>query len=68
MTTNLDKRIEEAVNKATDAFWAEIARHFPEATSGDIDAGAVFELRRAGMKVTREWVQHNVPQEAKQDF
>ncbi len=40
-----EARLEEAVEKALDAFWASVVESYPEITTGDLDAmteGAMY--------------------------
>ena len=52
----LSERVEKAIEEARDAFWASIAKSFPEATTGDSLAGN-FDVSLP----VEEWVTFNVP-------
>ena len=56
-----EARIEEAVEKASFAFWAAFAAEFPEITTGDLTPGASFGFDQAVMSAAREWVEVNSP-------
>ncbi len=53
------KRIEEAVANAQLAFWAEIAKSFPEATTGDFPVEAEIALDRAMLDAATTWCGFN---------
>jgi hypothetical protein len=60
----LDKlrdRINKAVEKADLAFWAEIAKAFPEAKSGDFPPDATFAWNRARDEAVYWWLIWNHP-------
>lgn len=56
-----EKRFKKALEKATDAFWLAFANEFPEATTGDMNPGAVFAFDRAAEEATAHWLSMNVP-------
>ncbi len=55
-----NERIEEAVEDGAKAFWAIIAKRFPEATSGDFPPDAELALTTALEKAVRVWLDFNV--------
>jgi hypothetical protein len=55
-----DARIKSAVREGEDAFWAAVAKEFPEATSGDLDPGMVMSLTQTMERVIRAWVDYNI--------
>ena len=55
-----EDRIEKAISKGEDAFWAAVTTQFPEATTGDLSPDMVFTLRRTMERAIREWVDANV--------
>lgn len=55
-----EDRIEKALDKGEDAFWAAIAAQFPEAATGDLSPDMVLTLRRTMERAVREWVNANV--------
>jgi hypothetical protein len=55
-----EDRIEKALDKGEDAFWAAIAAQFPEAVTGDLSPDMVLTLRRTMERAVREWVNANV--------
>lgn len=57
----LAKRIERAREDAIFAFWAEIAKHFPEATGGDLDPHSVFYFDEMADDLIEEWTATNIP-------
>lgn len=59
----IKERIIEAREDAIFAFWAEVAKHFPEATSGDLDVFSVFRFDEEANKVIEEWTASNLPRE-----
>jgi hypothetical protein len=56
------KSIEQAVEKAQDAFWAEVARAFPEVTTGDFGPGETFAIQQAMEDAVSAWLAWNHPQ------
>lgn len=54
------KRIEQVVEKAQLAFWDEVARYFPDDSSGDFPPDATFELDAALEKAVALWIDLNV--------
>ena len=70
MNKELEKRIEDAVQDAEFEFWAEIAKKFPEATSGDLDPFTVCKMFLANVDVVKQWVTYNtnlVPDEEEEE-
>lgn len=57
----LRKRIEKAVEDADLAFWAEIAKAFPQATSGDFPPDATFAWNMARDQAVYTWLMWNYP-------
>lgn len=55
------ERIREATEGAMEAFWAVIARKFPEASTGDLDPAASTAFDDAVDNVVWAWVEANVP-------
>jgi hypothetical protein len=54
-----NQRIETALNKGEDAFWAAVADQFPEITTGDLSPDAAFALTRAMESAILAWVEAN---------
>jgi len=54
-----EQRIANAVQIASDAFWGEIAKAFPEVKTGDFPAEAVVKLEVANTKAVKLWVELN---------
>jgi len=53
--------VETVADNAEQAFWAEVAKSFPEAKSGDLDPMAVTRFSKAAQEAVRAWVEWNVP-------
>ncbi|MFG1872112.1 hypothetical protein [Micromonospora arborensis] len=56
------KRLAEAVEAAGEAFWAEIAKHFPEVTSGDFGPDETITFERAQHAAVSLWLYYNAPE------
>ena len=54
-------RITKAREDAIFAFWAEVAKHFPEAESGDLDPHSVFYFDEMADDLIEEWTASNLP-------
>lgn len=54
-------RIEKAVEDADMAFWAEIAKAFPEVKSGDFPPDATFKWRLELLDAVLTWLTYNHP-------
>jgi hypothetical protein len=59
----MSKRLEEAVDAAWDAFWIEMARHYPECKTGDLSPLTTSNFDHACRKAAEEWVELNSPKE-----
>lgn len=59
-TQGIEQRIEQVVEAAQDAFWAEMQKHFPTAKTGDfsVDAACVFD--EACKTAIRRWLSSNL--------
>ena len=55
------KRIKDAVHEADDAFWAVIAKAFPECKTGDFDPMATFKFTAAQEYAVTTWLEANRP-------
>jgi hypothetical protein len=53
------ERIEAAVKRADEAFWAEVAAAFPEANTGDLSVEETLDLTVAERKVIGSWLRWN---------
>lgn len=62
---DLRKRTEEAIEKADLAFWAEIAKSFPEATGGDFPPDVNFAWNQARDGAVYWWLVYNHPEVAR---
>lgn len=56
---DVDKRFNEAVENAQMAFWAEIAKAFPEIKSGDLSPHTDIQFTRNVEQVTAIWLRSN---------
>lgn len=65
--SDLPNRIHQAVAAAQDAFWEELAEHFPEATHGDFPPDAQLAFDEACMTAATIWVEGNLPSDKKSD-
>lgn len=54
-----DHRADLAATFAERAFWAAVAKEFPEIKSGDFPPNATVEFERACNAAVREWLLHN---------
>jgi hypothetical protein len=61
-----DERITAAVEDGAEAFWAVIAKQFPEATSGDFPPDAEYALTKALEEAVRVWLDANVESDDEQ--
>lgn len=59
--TEWDQAIEKAVQDGEFAFWAEIIKHFPEATSGDFDPILSMEMGMNLKGYLSHWLEWNHP-------
>jgi len=53
--------IQVLIDEALTAFWDVIARHYPQAESGDLSPWATIKLTLAAENAVEEWVANNVP-------
>lgn len=51
-----ENRLHDAVEKAQDAFWEQIANAYPEITSGDFSPSDTFAIQEAMTNAARAWV------------
>ena len=58
-----DARVKAALQMGEDAFWAAVAKEFPEATSGDLDPAITVALTQTMERAIRAWVEYNVTPE-----
>lgn len=58
-----DRKLNEVVADALEAFWAKIAESYPAAKTGDLPPEVVFELDQAAEKAVEVWVDWNVPKQ-----
>jgi hypothetical protein len=55
-----DRDLEALVEKATDAFWDVVVRHYPDAESGDLSPERTIAFHALSGEVIREWIRNNV--------
>ncbi|CAK1331633.1 MULTISPECIES: hypothetical protein [Burkholderia] len=58
---NIQKQIEEVAEQAQLAFWAEVAKSFPEVKSGDLPVQAVLQFNKACEQAVAVWLKSNHP-------
>lgn len=54
-------RIDEAVERAVEAFWQEVSAYFDDAEDGGLSPGDDIEFHDAALRIARIWVMWNVP-------
>lgn len=57
-----EKRVEEAAEEASMAFWSAVADQFPEIKTGDLPPDAADDFRRAARAVIERWLEVNAPE------
>lgn len=55
------KKISDATHDALQAFWAEIAKTFPQVPSGDLDPMTVVMFDEHAFDVVLQWLANNLP-------
>lgn len=58
-TTELDARIEEAIQKAIESFWGSVVQSFPESEGGDFDPMYEGVMYQQATDWLRHWVELN---------
>jgi hypothetical protein len=58
----MEERITNALENARLAFWAEVAKSFPETDTGDFPPDAQLAFDEATDRAVRSWVRWNVPE------
>lgn len=58
---DIKKKVEEAAEKTQEAFWAEVARNFPDIKTGDMPIQAVFQFNKDCEQAVGIWVKSNHP-------
>lgn len=53
--------LSNAVQEATDAFWASIAQSYPHIKTGDLDPGSASAFEELAEKTARSWLSFNEP-------
>jgi hypothetical protein len=59
--TEWEQAIEKAVQDGEFAFWKQIVKHFPEATSGDFDPILSMEMDQRLQGYLSHWLDWNHP-------
>lgn len=55
------KRIDDAIQNAEDAFWAQLVKDFPEVKTGDFPPCATMDFVDAVRTAARAWLLWNHP-------
>ncbi len=58
---DIKNQVEEVAEKAQQAFWAEVAKNFPEISTGDMPIQAVFQFNQQCEEAVAIWVKSNHP-------
>jgi len=58
----LIKRLYKAAHRASEAFWAEVAKAFPECTTGDFAPDQSIAWEMAVVDAVSGWVHNNLPE------
>ncbi|ANJ73101.1 MULTISPECIES: hypothetical protein [Burkholderiaceae] len=58
---DIKKQVEEVAEKAQQAFWDEVAKNFPEISTGDMPIQAVFQFNKECEEAVGIWVKSNHP-------
>lgn len=59
---NKENRVKETLEQASTAFWAVVAKNFPEAKYGDFPPEMQVQLDQMMEKSIRVWLDYNVQQ------
>lgn len=62
-TLTKEPRFEDALEAAAGAFWAEVAKHYPEITTGDMSPQEVFFSYNAQKRMLSSWLESNMPEQ-----
>jgi len=57
----MNEKIKRAARDAENQFWAEIVRHFPEVTTGDLDPLTTHNFEQSCKEVVKAWLRSNHP-------
>ena len=60
-TTDLDARIEEAIDKAIESFWGSVVQSFPESEGGDFDPMYEGVMYQQATQWLEHWLTLNSP-------
>jgi hypothetical protein len=60
--SDVERRLNEAVQAAEDAFWSEVARSFPEATHGDFGPDETVRRDHFNFQDVLSWLRWNAPE------
>ena len=56
---NEKEKLKQVLDDAEQAFWSEVAKGYPEITTGDFPPIALFEIQNAMEKAIRRWLMFN---------
>jgi hypothetical protein len=59
-----EDRVQQALERAGEAFWTAFAREFPEVTTGDLDPLSTVAFDDAVERAARAWLDANWPSAA----
>lgn len=48
-------KVSDVVNDSEHGFFAEVIKHFPQATTGDVDPSSVFAWSEANEQIIKDW-------------
>lgn len=54
------EQFDDAIEKATDAFWESIIKSFPQIKTGDLSFNAVISLDEEMRMAVEEWIHTNL--------
>ncbi len=57
----MKEKVEEVTEQAQMAFWAEVAKSFPEVTTGDLAPDVSYIFGEACKTAIEKWVESNHP-------
>ena len=63
----MEARLDEALAKASDAFWASISESYPEVTTGDFGPEETRDYELATKRAVATWLMWNAYEEEDQE-
>ena len=60
--TEHEERLEKALEEADNAFWGVVAKHFPEAKTGDYPPDLTFTREQHNTEDVLWWLRFNAPE------